>query len=342
MLEGKRVLITGAGGFLGSWLSKTLVGKGALVTGLDREYREHALVHEVKESADLVVGDVEDFKSTLETVKDKKIEFIYHLAAQSIVGIAAKEPVATFRSNIEGTWNILEIARALGQTADVSDRHLRGIILASSDKAYGDQEVLPYMEDAPMQGRFPYDVSKSCADLIARSYFASYKVPVCITRCGNLFGAGDLNMSRIVPDTLTHALRGKAVRVRSDGTPVRDYLYIKDAVSAYIMLSEKMWSDCTIYGEAFNISYESPMPVTEVVRKVLKVVDREDLEPVIEGTARGEIHAQYLDAAKIRATIGWKPQYDFESGLRESVDWYAKLARKLEEKEAATSGSVTC
>lgn len=326
MFQGKRVLVTGCAGFLGSWLSKMLVERGALVTGIDREYKENALIHDVRHAAKLIDGNVEDFELLLKTVRDEKIEFIYHLAAQSIVGIAARDPVGTFKSNIEGTWNVLEVARLLGQTADVEDRYLRGIILASSDKAYGDQEVLPYLEDAPMQGRFPYDVSKSCADLIARSYHATYKVPVCVTRCGNLYGSGDLNMSRIVPDTLTHVLQGKPVRIRSNGTPIRDYLYVKDAANAYLLLSQKMWTDATIYGEAFNISNELPMSVIDVVNKILTVTERPDLEPIIEGTARGEIHEQFLDAGKIRRVIGWKPEYDIESGLRETVDWYRKLA----------------
>lgn len=325
MLNGKTVLVTGCAGFLGGWLSKNLVQKGAYVIGLDREYKPEAMVHEIKDNAELIDGTIEDLALLLKIVRERKVEFIYHLAAQSIVGIASRDPIGTFKSNIEGTWNVLETARLLGQTSDTEDRYLRGIILASSDKAYGDQEVLPYIEDAPMQGRFPYDVSKSCADLIARSYYLSYKVPVCITRCGNLFGAGDLNLSRIVPDTLTHALKGEAVTIRSNGKPVRDYLYIKDAVNAYLMLSERMWKDSSIHGEAFNISNQRPMSVLECVDKILSATGREDLKPIIKGTATREIEEQFLDATKFMKTLGWKPEYDFESGLKESVSWYKDL-----------------
>ncbi|MBX9949702.1 MAG: GDP-mannose 4,6-dehydratase [Candidatus Obscuribacterales bacterium] len=327
MFQGKTVLVTGCAGFLGSWLSRTLVQKGANVIGIDRDYKPESMIHELKGDAELIEGTIEDLDLMLSIVRDRKTEFIFHLAAQSIVGIANNNPLDTFKSNIEGTWNVLETARQLGQTSDKQDRRLRGIILASSDKAYGDQDVLPYVEDAPMQGRFPYDVSKSCADLIARSYYLSYKVPVCTTRCGNLFGAGDLNLSRIVPDTLTHVLRGEPVTIRSNGKPVRDYLYIKDAVNAYLMLAERMWNDSSVHGEAFNISNQAPMSVIECVDKILAVTGREDLKPIIQGTATREIEEQFLDATKINAVLGWKPQYDFKAGLQETVGWYKDLVK---------------
>lgn len=322
MLEGKNVLVTGCAGFLGGWLCKALLQKGARVTGLSREYKADSMIHEIKDRSDLIEGTIEDLDLLLEIVADRKIEFIYHLAAQALVGVASKDPVGTFKSNIEGTWNVLEAARVLGQTMEMPDRRLRGIIVASSDKAYGDQESLPYLEDAPMKGRFPYDVSKSCADLIARSYYYSYKLPVCITRCGNLFGPGDLNFSRIIPDTIIQSLNGKPVTIRSDGTPVRDYLYVRDAANAYVMLSERMWNDSSIYGEAFNISNQAPMSVLDVVQAVLKVTGRTDLQPIVLGTASREIDKQFLDATKIRQVLGWKPEHDFESGLQETIEWY--------------------
>ena len=328
MFKGKTLLVTGCAGFLGGWLSRALVEKGANVIGIDREYKPDAMIHELNGDAELIEGTIEDLDLMMDIVRSRKVEFIYHLAAQSLVGIASKDPIDTFKSNIEGTWNVLETARQLEQTSDVADRHLRGIILASSDKAYGDQKVLPYVEDAPMQGRFPYDVSKSCADLIARSYFASYKVPVCITRCGNLFGAGDLNLSRIVPDTLTHVLKGEPVTIRSNGKPVRDYLYIKDAVNAYLMLSERMWNDSSIHGEAFNISNQKPMSVLECVDKILDATGRQDLKPVIQNTATREIEEQFLDATKIKEVLGWKPLYEFEDALKESISWYKDLVER--------------
>ncbi|MCC6981460.1 MAG: GDP-mannose 4,6-dehydratase [Candidatus Melainabacteria bacterium] len=322
ILKGKNVLVTGCAGFLGSWLCKSLVEKGARVTGLSREYKPDSMIHEIKDQTTLIEGSVENLDLLLGIIHEHKIEFIYHLAAQALVGVASKDPVGTFKSNIEGTWNVLEAARVLGQSIDVPDRMLRGIIVASSDKAYGDQENLPYFEDAPMKGRFPYDVSKSCADLIAKSYYYSYKLPICITRCGNLFGAGDLNFSRIIPDTIIQSLNGKPVTIRSDGTPVRDYLYVKDAANAYAMLSERMWNDTGIYGEAFNISNQTPMSVLDVVQAVLKVTGRTDLAPVVLGTASREIDKQFLDATKIREVLGWKPEHDFESGLKETIEWY--------------------
>lgn len=327
LFKDKNVLVTGCAGFLGSWLSRTLVQKGANVVGIDRDYKPESMIHELKADAELIEGTIEDLDLMISIIRDRKIEFVFHLAAQSIVGTANSNPLDTFKSNIEGTWNVLEAARQLGQASDIADRRLRGIILASSDKAYGDQDVLPYIEDAPMQGRFPYDVSKSCADLIARSYFLSYKVPVCVTRCGNLFGAGDLNLSRIVPDTLTHVLRGEPVTIRSNGKPVRDYLYIKDAVNAYLMLAERMWNDSSVHGEAFNISNQAPMSVLECVDKILAVVGREDLKPIIQGTATREIEEQFLDATKINTVLGWKPQYDFTAGLKETVGWYKDLVK---------------
>jgi CDP-glucose 4,6-dehydratase len=337
MFSERNILITGCGGFLGSWLAKELVLLGANVIGLDREYKPASMIHEVSSKTTLISGSVEDFQQLIKIVDSYRVEFIFHLAAQSLVGIANCDPLDTFKSNIEGTWNILEIARRLGQTTDVPERFLRGLIVASSDKAYGDQPVLPYVETAPMQGRFPYDVSKSCADLISQSYYQSFRVPVTVTRCGNLYGAGDLNISRIVPDTILQALEGRPVIIRSDGTPIRDYLYIKDAVSAYILLAETMLRDESLYGQAFNLSSQTPMSVLECVKSILQTMGCEELQPIISGTSNREIESQYLDSAKFHKVTGWKPKYTFTAGIAESINWYEKFLKGLGQK-----GEIDC
>jgi len=325
MIGGRKVLVTGCNGLLGAWLCEALIQSGAAVVGLDREQRAGSRIRELTGKIDLVSGDIADFELVLRVLNEFDIEFIYHLAAQAVVGPAARNPLSTFRSNIQGTWNILEAARTLRSNSPL----LQGIIVASSDKAYGDQDNLPYREDAPMQGRFPYDVSKSCADLIARSYYYSYNLPVCVTRCGNLYGAGDLNWSRIVPGTIMHVLRGERPIIRSDGTPVRDYLYVKDAVGAFLKLSERMFEDSSTHGEAFNISNETPVSVLEIVQEILELLARTDLKPIIEARSSLEIGRQYLSSAKIRSRIGWSPEYDLKRGLAETIEWYrVNLARQ--------------
>ena len=240
--------------------------------------------------------------------------------------VAARNPLSTFKSNIQGTWNILEAARLLKE-------RVKGIIVASSDKAYGDQTELPYREEAPMEGRYPYDVSKSCADLIARSYFHSYKLPVCVSRCGNLYGGGDFAFSRIIPGTIRSILAGESPLIRSDGTPVRDYVYVKDAAQALISLSENMISSKTLHGEAFNISNESPISVLDLVQKILTLMKRNDIKPTVLGNASLEIQAQYLSSSKIRERLGWVPRFDLESGLNETIKWYRNSAHAHRAKQ---------
>ena len=309
MLSNKRVLVTGAGGFLGGWLCASLVEAGAHVIALDRVFPSQSpVLNELSSVVELVYGDIENFEYMLHIINACEVDFIYHLAAQALVQVAARNPLSTFKSNIQGTWNILDSARLL------SDK-VKGIIVASSDKAYGDQTVLPYKEEAPMEGRFPYDVSKSCADLIARSYFHSYKLPVCVSRCGNLYGGGDFAYSRIIPGTIRSVLAGENPLIRSDGTPVRDYVYVKDAAQALLTLSEHMLSSRALHGEAFNISNESPISVLDLVQRILTVMKRTDLKANVLGNASLEIQAQYLSASKIRERLGWAPRFDLESGL---------------------------
>jgi CDP-glucose 4,6-dehydratase len=244
---------------------------------------------------------------------------VFHLAAQTIVGVANREPLATFETNIKGTWNILEACRRVGGVSR--------IVIASSDKAYGDQLVLPYSETTPLQGEHPYDVSKSCADLISRAYYVSYGLPVCITRCGNFYGGGDLNFNRIVPCTIRSALREKPVVIRSDGTFIRDYFYVKDGVLAYLHLAEQM-DRKEVLGEAFNFSNELQISVRGMVDHVLKLMGKSHLEPVVLNRANNEIKHQYLSADKARKMLGWESKYPLEEGLKETIEWYKNFFKE--------------
>lgn len=325
------VLVTGCSGFLGPWVCELLLDLGCTVVGLDRQYPSESRINDVMEShgkdgrLKLVNVDIEDYEKTFAVIKDNNIAVIFHLAAQAIVGVANENPVPTFTSNIQGTWHIMEAARLLR----AAGLKIGALVVASSDKAYGDQEVLPYLEDAPMQGRFPYDVSKSCADLITRSYFESFQLPVAVTRCGNLYGGGDLNFSRIVPGTIKAVLAGQAPLIRSDGSPVRDYIYVRDAARANIAIAERMLEDSGIHGLAFNISNDAPVSVLQIVAEILKQMKREDLKPVVEGRATREIQAQYLSSERIRKILGWAPEFELADGLARAIGWYRERSEKL-------------
>jgi CDP-glucose 4,6-dehydratase len=247
-------------------------------------------------------------------LNEYQIRTVFHLAAQTIVGIANQSPLSTFETNIKGSWNILE---ACHRTSWVE-----GVVVASSDKAYGEHSQLPYQEDTPLIGRHPYDVSKSCADLIAQAYATSYQLPVCITRFGNLFGAGDLNFNRLIPGTIRSIIRNESPVIRSDGKFSRDYIYVEDAAYAYLVLAQTMATDPSTHGEAFNFSYESPFTVREVVDQILEAMDRKDLNPEVLGTASNEIPHQYLNAAKAKEKLGWQASFNFDEGLRRTIRWY--------------------
>jgi CDP-glucose 4,6-dehydratase len=313
----RNVFVTGCSGLLGSWLTKELVNRGANVVGLVRDNvpRSYLYSSGYKEKITTVRGELEDYPLLERALNEYEIETVFHLGAQTIVTIANRNPLSTFEANIKGTWNMMEACRR--------SPLVKRILVASSDKAYGDQENLPYDEKTPLEGRHPYDVSKSCADLICRAYYESYKLPVCITRCGNFYGGGDLNYNRIVPDTIRSVLNGKPPVIRSDGTFIRDYFYIEDGVGAYMMLAEKM-DDPRIHGEAFNFSNELQITVSEMVGKVLKAM-KSDQKPVILNQASNEIKHQYLSAKKARDMLGWKPLYTPEEGLRRTVAWYKEF-----------------
>jgi CDP-glucose 4,6-dehydratase len=272
----------------------------------------------VYDEINVVRGCVEDFFTVERALNEYEVDTVFHLAAQTIVGIANSNPLSTFEANIKGTWCVLEACRRVPA--------VRKIVIASSDKAYGDQEQLPYDEDSPLKGEHPYDVSKSCSDLLARSYHVTYKSPVCITRCGNFYGPGDLNFNRIVPGTIRHVFNNEPPTIRSDGTYIRDYFYVKDAALAYMYLAEKM-EDSQIHGEAFNFSNELQIPVLELVQKILKLMGRTDLKPVVLNQASNEIKHQYLAAGKAREMLGWKPSYNLDDALKETIAWYTEFFR---------------
>ncbi len=320
--QDRRVFITGCTGLLGSWLTKALVERGAEVTGLVRDLvpRSNLNWSGLSEEINVVRGKLEDYFTLERALNEYEIDTVFHLGAQTIVGIANRNPLSTFESNIKGTWNILEACR---RTNIVSR-----IVVASSDKAYGEQKTLPYNESYPLSGSHPYDVSKSCADLIAFTYYRTYELPVCITRCGNFYGGGDLNFNRIVPGTIRAVIRNETPVSRSDGTPIRDYIYISDAVEAYLLLAEKM-DDNHIHGEAFNFSNEIRMTALEITLLILKLMNREDLPPKILNEAEGEIKHQYLSSEKARRMLGWKPKYFLEGGLRETIEWYQRFFEQL-------------
>jgi CDP-glucose 4,6-dehydratase len=318
----KRVLVTGYEGFLGSHLVNKLVAYGALVTGLDIKTRrkETILSVDVLKRVRIIKGSVENYSLLLKMLKQGKIEYVFHLAATSIVGEALREPLKAFSTNIQGTWNVLEAGR--------NTQGIKGVIIASSDKAYGAHDKLPYLEDEPLCGTHPYDVSKSCADLLAYTYFYTYNLPVVITRCGNIYGPGDFNFSRLIPDALSCFFLNKILKIRSDGKFVRDYVYVDDIVNGYIIIAELLKKQ-HLGGEAFNLSDEKPVAVVELLNKFNKFkLGRSKLRYKIMNTAKYEIKEQYLCSKKARRVLGWRPKYCIEDGLKKTADWYADYFRK--------------
>lgn len=313
----RNVFVTGASGFLGSWMVAELSRRGANVVGLVRDIQSASKHHKnIPDSTPhfSVIGKLEDYELMLRTVNEYEIDTVMHLGAQPIVGIANRNPLSTFEANIRGTWNVLEACRHVST--------VKRVLIASSDKAYGEQPTLPYDESMPLQGMHPYDVSKSCTDLIAKTYHNTYGLPVCITRCGNFFGGGDLNFSRIVPGTIRSVLMGQNPVIRSDGSMIRDYVYVRDIVMFYLHLAEKM-EDPAIHGHAFNYSTEMQASVLDITNAILRLMKREDLQPTILNETRGEIPNQYLSAAKARAVLDWSTNFSLDVALQETIDWYS-------------------
>lgn len=313
----RRVLVTGATGIVGSWLTRHLTDAGTHTIALvrDADPQSELIRSGTIGRCTVVSGSLEDDRAVTRAIVEHEVDTVFHLGAQTIVGSAQRSPVATFESNITGTWNVLEAAR---RHSDL----VKAVVVASSDKAYGTGPSLPYTEDMPMAGENPYDVSKSCTDLLSSSYAATYGTPVAIARCGNIYGGGDLNWSRIVPGTIRWLLHGEQPVLRSDGTFLRDYLHVDDVVSAYLALAAGLDDSRIEPGGAFNFSDESPITVREIYDAVCRATVGEPVEPVVLGQARGEIHDQYLSSAKARDVLGWRAGVSLEAGLAATVDWY--------------------
>ncbi len=316
--QGRRVLVTGAHGFLAGHLIEALLERRAEVVGLVRDCpaQSYLQLRGLNSRITRVNGDITDLDTCRRTINEHEVEVVFHLAAQAIVGMANRSPLSTFESNIRGSYVLLEACRELWR--DKSP--FRAVVCASSDKAYGDQEELPYREDAPLLGLHPYDASKSCADLIARAYHKTYGLPVAVTRCANLYGPGDLNFSRIVPATAKSVIEGERPIIRSDGSPKRDYLYVKDAVEGYLTLADAVISGIAS-GRAYNLGTGIPVTVLQLVDEIIKAAGS-DLRPDVQGTASSEIQHQYLDPTRAREELGWEARTPLAQGLTESLAWY--------------------
>jgi CDP-glucose 4,6-dehydratase len=313
--QDRPTLVTGATGLVGGWVVRRLLDAGAQVVCLVRDWVPGCeLVRgRLVEQTVVVRADVRDQAALERALGEYEIDTVVHLAAQTIVGIANRNPVSTFEANVQGTWALLEACRR--------SPRVKQIVVASSDKAYGDQEKLPYDETTPLEGRHPYDVSKSCADLIAQAYATTYGLPLAITRCGNFYGGGDLNWNRIVPGTIRSLLRGQRPVIRSDGLSVRDYFYVEDGAAAYLMLAERLAADPSLRGQAFNFSNEIQVTVLDLVRRIARLISSAQ-EPDVRNEATNEIRHQYLSAAKARQVLGWAPLFDLDEGLRRTIGWY--------------------
>ncbi|MCP4359417.1 MAG: NAD-dependent epimerase/dehydratase family protein [Chloroflexi bacterium] len=316
--SGKRVLITGCTGLLGAWLTAVLVKAGAEVVGLIRDTAPHSelIRSQTIRKINVVRGELCNYQLLERTLAEYEVQIIFHLAAQTIVGIANRAPLSTFETNIRGTYMLLEAAR---RNSTVS-----GIVVASSDKVYGEQTDLPYVEASSLNGRQPYDVSKSCADLIAQTYAQSYSLPVMITRCANLYGGGDLNWNRLLPGTIRTVLGGERPIIRSDGTIKRDYLYVQDAVRGFLLAAQCLAMD-DMYGEIFNLGMGQPKTALEMVQTVIQISDYPHLEPIILDSVKNEIQDQFLCIDKAQRTLNWAPQYALEDGLVETMAWYREF-----------------
>jgi CDP-glucose 4,6-dehydratase len=312
----KNIFITGCSSFIGSWLSELLLYEGAHIVGLLRDIvpKTSLFRSKLNEKITIIEGTVDDCLLLERALNEYEIDTVFHLAAQTIVGAGHRNPLPTFETNIRGTWNVLEACRR--------NRSLvKRIIVASSVNAYGVQDTLPYTETSPLRGTYPYDVSKTCTDLIAYSYFNTYNLPVVITRCGNIYGGGDINFNRLIPGTIKSVFYHEPIIIRSSGAVKRDYCYVKDIVHAYLTLAENL-EKLHLAGEAFNFSSGSQVSVLDVINKILEIMDQKDFPIKILNEAKGEMKDQYLSIEKAKKVLNWSPQYSLQDGLRETVEWY--------------------
>lgn len=322
MWEGRKALVTGGAGFIGAHIVKALLERGAEVFVLDRKFGPRATISlfGLEGQVTKIEGDVREEAFVLEVLASCSITEVFHLAAFSVVGEALGVPSVAFEVNVKGTWAVLEAARRYGGC--------EAVLVASSDKAYGEQESLPYTEEMALLGSDPYSASKACADIVARGYAITYGLPVVVVRASNAYGEGDVNMSRLVPSVVATALRGERPVLRSDGRPLRDYVYVEDLAEAYLLLAQRAREE-GLRGEAFNVGSGRPISVLEITKALLRAAGREDLEPVILGGAKGEIRRQFVDITKIGERVGWRPKTSLPEGLRRTVEWYRENLERL-------------
>lgn len=326
-LSDQRVLVTGGTGIIGSWLVDALEKQNVETYKLiwDQELLRNTPQNHITSNATEIHGTLTDINILSKAINEHKITVVFHLGAQAIVETAFLDPLQTFETNIRGTYNLLEACR-------VSKSDLKSIVIASSDKAYGTHNTLPYEEDFGLRGIYPYEVSKSCTDLIARSYAISYNLPISIARCGNVYGGGDLNWNRLIPGTIRDLINNRNPVIRSDGSFLRDYIYVKDIVNAYISLALNTMAG-TKYGEAFNFGNNNPISVLDLVNTITNIMDKTHLKPYIQNVAQGEIHSQYLNSEKAKRILNWDPVYSLKEGLTETINWYSNIITSSHEHQ---------
>jgi CDP-glucose 4,6-dehydratase len=318
------VLVTGGNGFVGSALSRELVALGANVVLIVRDWPRlgNLKILALEGKVSIARGSVTDLEFVQRIIAEYEIDSVFHLAAQAIVKVANSSPLSTFESNIKGTWTVLEACRQLPQ--------IKRIVVSSSDKAYGDQKQLPYTEETPLLGLSPYDASKACADILARSFYHTYKLPLAVTRCANTYGEGDLNFSRIIPAAIIAGLKGESPIVNNNGASIRDFLYVKDAVSAYLMLAQAL-DRKEIQGQAYNFGLNKPITILDLVNLILSLIGRSDIKPniVSECKTHSEIDQQSVSSEKAKRELGWEPKWNFEDGLKETINWYRDHLKEI-------------
>ncbi|MEK7831620.1 MAG: NAD-dependent epimerase/dehydratase family protein [Acidobacteriota bacterium] len=319
----RTAFVTGATGFVGSHIARLLVEQGARVVCLQRDaVKSNSLdLFDLRRRVTVVIGSIEDHSLMERILAEYEIEGVFHLAAQAIVGAANRSPLSTFEANIRGTYFLLEACRRA--------ETVKRVVVASSDKAYGSHDDLPYQEDYPLLGLFPYDASKACTDILARSFAHTYGVPVAVSRFANIYGPGDMNLSRIIPGTILSVFRNEAPIIRSDGTPVREFVYVDDVARGYLLLAEKIADTA---GEAFNFGADNPVNMLDLVNQIIRLAGKDSrLKPTVllNHKIEREIDAQYLSADKAETRLGWRAEISLEDGLQRTIDWYRANLDKL-------------